>query len=223
MFQRLIASRSGPTGSHFERSGAISLLAHLLVVGGAAWATIRPQSAAPAVALVVITWPDEHAPRSAGSDVLPLRAPPEDPGLLSVDVPTGPASVDTRLPFDTASWRASARAVGGVAAPPVGTGDVWTGSQLDDPPTLLAGRAPRYPEMLRVAGVGGRVIVQAVIDTTGRAEPGSVIVVESPNAGFDAPGLAFVRGAVFRPGRVAGRPVRVLIRLPVDFRLGRVQ
>src|SRR5207244_1635425 len=37
--------------------------------------------------------------------------------------------------------------------------------------------------------------------------------------GFDAPALDYVRRAVFRPGRVHGRPVRVLVRLPVDFRL----
>jgi len=83
---------------------------------------------------------------------------------------------------------------------------------------LLAGRAPLYPELLRVAGIAGRVVVEAVIDTLGHAGA-ALRVVESSHHGFDAPALDYVRRAVFRPGRVHGRPVRVLVRLPVDFRL----
>jgi len=75
---------------------------------------------------------------------------------------------------------------------------------------------------LRAAGVTGHVVVQAVIDTLGHAEP-EVTVVESSHAGFEPPALDYVRHAVFRPGQMHGRRVRVLIRLPVDFRLTSVQ
>ena len=77
---------------------------------------------------------------------------------------------------------------------------------------MLAGPPPAYPERLRAAGIEGRVVLQVVIDTLGRAEP-AARVVESANRGFDAAALAFVRGALFRPGRVRGRAVRVLIRV----------
>ena len=83
---------------------------------------------------------------------------------------------------------------------------------------MLAGRAQSYPELLRVAGIAGRVVVEAVIDTLGHAEA-SVRVVESSHAGLEAPALDYMRRAVFRPGRVHGRPVRVLVLLPVEFRL----
>jgi len=83
---------------------------------------------------------------------------------------------------------------------------------------LLAGPPPAYPDLLRAAGIQGRVVLQAVIDTLGRAE-GAAVVVESSNRGFDAAALAYVRRALFRPGRVHGRAVRVLIRLPIDFTL----
>ncbi len=40
-------------------------------------------------------------------------------------------------------------------------------------PDLLSGPPLQYPELLRRAGIEGRVIVQATIDSTGRAEPAS--------------------------------------------------
>jgi len=38
---------------------------------------------------------------------------------------------------------------------------------------------------------------------------------------FEAPALSYVRRALFRPARVMGRSVRVLVRLPIDFRITR--
>ncbi|HKC48138.1 MAG TPA: energy transducer TonB [Gemmatimonadales bacterium] len=78
---------------------------------------------------------------------------------------------------------------------------------------------PVYPPLLRAAGVQGRVIVSAVVDTLGQAENGSVRIVLSDNPGFDGAALATVRAARFRPARIYGRAVRVLVQLPVVFRL----
>jgi len=74
-----------------------------------------------------------------------------------------------------------------------------------------------YPPALRRAGLQGRVTVQAVIDTLGRAEPASLKVIARPNTAFDQSARAYVLHAVFRPARVKGRAVRVLIRVPVDY------
>ena len=83
-------------------------------------------------------------------------------------------------------------------------------------PLLLAGPTPRYPEALRRAGIAGRVIVETVVDTLGRAEPGSMVVVAAPHPGFVAPARDYVLRALFRPARVHGRAVRVLVRVPID-------
>jgi len=64
------------------------------------------------------------------------------------------------------------------------------------------------------------VVVAAVIDTLGRPGPRSVTVVASPNPGFDSAARDYVVRALFRPARVRGRAVRVLVRVPIDFRLG---
>ena len=88
---------------------------------------------------------------------------------------------------------------------------------------LLAGRAPAYPDVLRMAGITGSVVVRAVVDTLGRVEPASIVVVSSGNRAFEAAARAYIFSAEFRPARVRGRAVRVPIQLPVDFRLTGVQ
>src|SRR5437870_4798502 len=71
---------------------------------------------------------------------------------------------------------------------------------------------------LRRPGTTGTVTVQLVIDTLGRAEPGS-LVLQSSHPGFEGAARAYVLGALFRPGRTHGRAVRVLVRLPISFTL----
>lgn len=89
----------------------------------------------------------------------------------------------------------------------------------DEPPALLSAPVPAYPPLLRQAGIQGSVVVRAVVDTMGRAEPTSLHIVDSPNPGFDRVALDCVRQALFRPGRVRGRAVRVLVSVPVHFTL----
>jgi bla regulator protein blaR1 len=100
----------------------------------------------------------------------------------------------------------------------LGPGDVSTQSMVDERPVFLSGPPLQYPALLRQAGIQGRVLVRAIIDTTGRAEPASVRVVESPHPGFDQAAKNAVLQARFRHGRFRGRAVRVLIEFPVEFR-----
>ena len=92
-------------------------------------------------------------------------------------------------------------------------------TMVQEGPELLAAPTPVYPPLLRDAGVQGRVIVAAVVDTMGQAEAGSVRIVLSENPGFDRAALATVLAARFRPARIYGRAVRVLVQVPVVFRL----
>jgi len=85
-------------------------------------------------------------------------------------------------------------------------------------PELLSGPRLQYPELLRRAGIEGRVIVQATIDTIGRAEPASVKVIESAHAGFNESAASWVRQALFRPARVNGQAVRALMKIPIEFK-----
>lgn len=222
MFQRLIASQSRSAERGRTGPGLVALLGHGAVVVGAVVGTLRATDPPRAIPAVIMPWreaPDRRAPPGVP---VPPRAPIiDEPIGFPITVPPGLPPIEPARPFDTTQWLPRLRGIGDDPSAP-GATTPWVADVVEEPPVLLAGRQPSYPEALRAAGVTGRVVVQAVIDTLGRAEP-EVTVVESSHPGFEPPALDYVRHAVFRPGRVHGRPVRVLIRLPVDFRLTSVQ
>jgi TonB family protein len=84
-------------------------------------------------------------------------------------------------------------------------------------PVRLVWTPPAYPPLLRLAGIQGVVIVEAIIDTTGRAEPNSVKIVKSPHPGFDQSVQRAILDSRWRPSRVNGKPVRMLIQEAITF------
>jgi len=104
---------------------------------------------------------------------------------------------------------------------PADTGDVFLANVVQERPQVLSSPQLHYPDLMRQAGIEGRVVVEFIVDTLGRAEPASIKVVQSTNSAFDQDAKAHVRRAMFRPGRNHGRPVRVLLALPIDFRIRR--
>ena len=116
-----------------------------------------------------------------------------------------------------------------VGSPPGGGSSILTGTgavvdeRLVDRAPRLTGNAPepKYPASLRAAGIEGRVVVQFVVDTLGRAEVGDLQVVETPHALFvDAVRSALARYH-FTVGEAAGRKVRTRVQLPFVFTLTR--
>ena len=102
---------------------------------------------------------------------------------------------------------AAARSLGAPTA--VGT--------VDQQPTLISHPPIRYAPEMQALRIGGTVIVEATLDTTGRVLPASVKVVQSPNPVFDAEAKRVTIAAVYRPARVGGRTTRVTIRQPITF------
>jgi protein TonB len=86
---------------------------------------------------------------------------------------------------------------------------------------MLAGPLPDYPEALRQAGVEGRVVLEAVVDTAGHVEPGSLVAIAATHPGFVPPARRAVAATLFRPALVHGRAVRVRVRIPIEFTLRR--
>jgi TonB family protein len=112
------------------------------------------------------------------------------------------------------SVRLSHRAQRPVATPFAAPTVVGT---VDDPPALLVHPPIRYAPEMQSLRIGGTVIVEATLDTTGRVVPATVKVVQTPNPAFDAESKRVVQAAVYRPARVHGRPTRVTIRQPITF------
>lgn len=74
-----------------------------------------------------------------------------------------------------------------------------------------------YPEVARLAGISGKVIVQFVVDETGRVR--DPVVLRGIGGGCDEEAIRAVLLARFKPGRQRGKAVRVRYVLPITFRL----
>lgn len=96
---------------------------------------------------------------------------------------------------------------------------VYSEQIVDRRPDIVSALPLDYPQALRLAGLQGRVIVQAVIDTLGRAEPASLKIVQRPYPGFEESARDYVLHAVFQPARVKGRAVRVRLSIPIDYKI----
>ena len=99
-----------------------------------------------------------------------------------------------------------------------GTGDdVWSADEVAVPPKLVEQVRPLYPAVARARGEEGVVIVQAVIDRSGRVEPAELRVVES-HPPFDDAAVTAFRQWKYQPGRNdSGQAVRVRIRQGINF------
>jgi protein TonB len=88
---------------------------------------------------------------------------------------------------------------------------------VDERPELITAVSPVYPDLLRQAGIEGSVLIEVVIDTAGRAEAATLHVVRATNGVFAAAAREAVLRSRYRPGRVNGHPVRVLVQVPIAF------
>jgi TonB family protein len=91
---------------------------------------------------------------------------------------------------------------------------------VDEPVRVLDQSPPRYPTAMATAGAVGRVELSYVVDTLGRAEPGSLRTLASSHPAFESAARASVLATRYRPARWHGRPVRQLVRQALTFRLG---
>lgn len=216
---------------------AVSILAHTLVlaalVRATAHATAPPPAPEPAPTL---TYTDVTPPPSAPPSLQPL--PPNDasfanpsdalaPSIVApVDIPVTLPEIDYgRAPVNADDFASGRRrqlggVPGGTGTAPVG--DVYNEWQVERPAAAVPGsRGPDYPDVLRQAGVEGLVIVQFVVDTTGRADLSTVQVVRSDHAFFTGAVKRALEGMRFIPAEVGQRKVPQRVMQPFQFTLNR--
>ena len=88
---------------------------------------------------------------------------------------------------------------------------------VDEQPALISHPPIRYAPEMQALRIGGTVLVEATLDTTGHVIASTARVVQSPNPIFDAEAKRVTIAAVYRPARIGGRPARVTIRQPITF------
>lgn len=98
---------------------------------------------------------------------------------------------------------------------------VFTESEVESPAEKIGGPSPEYPEALRSSGVEGEVMVQFVVNESGRYESGTLKVLQSSNPAFTAAVKAALPQMRFSPARIGGHKVQQLVQLPFQFHLNR--
>lgn len=78
---------------------------------------------------------------------------------------------------------------------------------------------PEYPPTLRRSQIEGEVLVQFVVDTTGRAEPQSIVILRATHPAFGESVRRWLVRTRYSPAEVSGRPVRQLVQQMVGFTL----
>ena len=207
------------------KTGFASLAIHSAMIAGVVYATLDAAPRDDQIRMdtrVVLLAPQEQ---QNAADPPPVQLADALPGFqpvaVSAQIPIDMPAVDLQQRFDPKDYSGSgledSRAGIVVSGMVVSGNEVYAEELVEERPALLSAPAPVYPALLKQAGIQGRVILPAVIDTTGRVEPASVRIMKSSHPAFDQPTKDWVLKALFRPARLHGRGVRVSIHLVVDY------
>jgi protein TonB len=99
-----------------------------------------------------------------------------------------------------------------------GVGAVFTEGDLDVPLSVIARTPPLYPLRARQRGTEGWVMVRLLVDEQGNVADISILEA-NPVGVFEESVLRCVRRWRFRPGTVAGQPVKAQVETTVKFAL----
>ncbi len=90
--------------------------------------------------------------------------------------------------------------------------------QVEKPVSSAPGTGqPRYPDILRSAGVEGKVTAQFEVDTTGRVLISTFRVISTDHALFESAVRAALPLMRFIPAEIGGRKVKQLVQQPFVF------
>ena len=84
-------------------------------------------------------------------------------------------------------------------------------------PRLLRGAVADYPEIARLAGMQGTVVVKVLVDVDGTVA--RVEILKGVHTLLDRPALAAARKLVFTPGKQRDMPVACYVAVPFRFYL----
>lgn len=95
---------------------------------------------------------------------------------------------------------------------------IYTSDQVDTPVAAEPGTVmAEYPDALLSAALPGRVVVEVVVDTLGRADMDTFGTIVSTHALFTAAVRRAVAAGRFTPALLGGKRVRQLVQIPFSF------
>lgn len=229
MFSELL--ETAPRRERSIGGPAASVIVHAVVIVTTIFGTLHAaeRRSMPTPDILVFTDPgwSEPPPRTiaAPPDATVATLPPDGALVLSppVDIPGVLPAIDVTAAVveagDLRGTRVAGVPDGGVEG---GTGPVPDGPyfefQVERQVIASPGSpAPRYPELLRSGQVEGEVLVQFVVDTTGRAVRGSDKVLASTHDLFTVAVRSALPQMKFLPAEIGGRKVRQLVQQRFSF------
>lgn len=176
--------------------------------------------------------PKNEPPPPPPPDIVAAPPPPKGFQILTapVEIPDVLPDIDlSKKVTDEADF--SGKGVAGGTSKGVEGGKPVTVANNDQPffefqvekpvQALPGGSQPRYPDILRQAGVEGEVLAQFVVDTTGKAEMNSYKVLKTTHELFGNAVKNALSGMKFIPAEVGGRKVRQLVQQPFTFAISK--
>jgi len=234
MFGVLLESRARVQ----RRSGgiALSVIAHVALIGGATAATVharpeKPEKPTPTFVQFTPAPPPKPTPvqQQPTTPVVKLTSMPSVPTINLV----APTVVPPTLPPINPGGTPTPDDVGIIRG---GSGTGTTLSSAFDPGSadsntdwrgtevlmhVLSSGKPRYPESLRSAGVDGSVLIQFTVDTLGRVDMQSLKVLNSTHSLFTDAVRQSLSAFRFKPAEVNGKRVPALAQMPFEFHLSK--
>jgi protein TonB len=181
---------------------------------------VRVAPMPPPPAVTVRTPPPQATPGPAANPA-PTMAPPtiepegpERAPALPIGISTSSTGVPSGVGLETGAGSSVLMPVP-PPAPPRQAGPVRV-AQLPIAPKKIADARPLYPEIARAARREGTVVLEAVLDTTGRVT--QLRVIQSVPL-LDQAALDAVRQWRYTPSVYGGQPVSVLMTITIRFTL----
>jgi protein TonB len=236
VFENLIESKRKHQNSLGQQ--AVSFVLHGVLIFGAIQAT---RGAAEVVRDIVVDTtmiflrpPEAPPPPEPPPENVVVSANPPPQGFQII---TPPDNIPTEIPpvnlnerFDPRDFTGkgveggiSTGVVGGTGPVPL-DGEVFLAAEVDETPSVEAGASclGKYPPVMQSAGIPGKVVLQFVVNTDGRVDPGSIKVMSSTHKAFEEPARQGITASTckFKAGKSRGQPVRVLVQQAVSFKVG---
>jgi TonB family protein len=223
VFDNLIESKRKTQKGRFFGVGAVSVTLHTAIIAFAVYATLAASTgdnkAKVDTTVVFLQQQQQKQPDQPPPPTIDVPLKGFQTVVAITDIPKNIPPVNLQEHFDPKDF-SGAGVEGGLASGVTPSSDqVFSSDVVQEKPERLSSPPLAYPELLRQAGIEGVVTIQAIVDTSGRVEANSIKVMASANPAFDQSAKNLVAKTLFRPARVYGHAVRVLISIPVNFQL----
>jgi RNA polymerase sigma factor (sigma-70 family) len=196
----------------------IAIAAAVVVAGSGAYVVQEKDNTALRAELASVQTPSEDVANLRETNRQLARAATEATTLRVNDAELArlreeAVAVQNRL---QANANAAAKSSVGFRSAPV-SGEIYNVGQLDQKPRLNIPVTPVYPVEMAKAGTAGNVVVEFLIDATGKVS--DTHVLQSSDREFEASALAAVNRWQFDPGRKGGQKVNTKVSQVIEYKL----